>query len=46
LKAARDEIAKRDAHGDRRINWLATFLIGLATAAGGALFHWLATRGH
>lgn len=45
-KNLRAEIERREARGDKRTDWLMTFIIGAATAAAGAFFSWLATRGH
>ena len=44
-KRLQADIEKREARGDKRINWLATIVIGFITSGVGALFHWLATKG-
>ena len=45
-KRLQAEIERREARGDKRTNWVVTFVISTATAAVSALFSWLATRGH
>ena len=45
-KKLQAELERREARGDKRTNWVMTFVISTATAAVSAFFSYLAARGH